>query len=331
MFGRSSKKNELEATIQNLNDAIRSLESERDSLNSRLEKEEKRARMARSDLKQSEILLKEARPKIVQLEGELERLEKANTRDTAPRETFTLTEQASLELLYKIGSIKSRKQDLLTIYLKTGETMADLEHAERMPLLGDEVEHIANKPESDTGVVIFQDVSRVFLNTLIARPSFPVEVSGWTISDAFNTKPLDELIQKERLFGILLPHAGETFIGIFNQDGLIDDRIVTSSVKEKHSKGGWSQKRFSRLREEDIKNHITKVADAVGGIINQWGDAIEFIIVGSEYNLVKEVLTGYSEIPTLVRGIDAKIVKDRVGIEDARVKALSLKWYSVRW
>jgi len=330
MFGRPSRKSELEATIQNLNDRIRSLESERDSLSRRLEKEEKRARMAGSDLKECETLLKKAREKITYLEGELERLEGASKNDKAYRETFTLTEQASLDLLYKIGSIKSRKEDLLTIYLKPQETITDLEHAERIPPLGDELEHLVNKPESDTGIAIFRDTGRITLNTFIAIPAFPFEASSWIISDAFDTRPLDELIQKERFFCVLLPHAGETFIGIFNQDDLIEERIVTSSVKEKHSKGGWSQKRFSRLREEDVKKHIKKVADTLGEMMKQWGDTIEFIIVGGEYNLVKEVLADYSEIPTLVRGIDARIGRDRESIEEVRAKALSLKWYVIR-
>ncbi|VUT27684.1 MAG: Peptide chain release factor subunit 1 [Candidatus Syntrophoarchaeum sp. GoM_oil] len=327
MFGKSSKINELEATVDKLKGKIETLQSERDSLSRQLSKEEERGRRAKKDLQGVEVSLKEAKQRVVTLEDKLEQLGEVESEDITFKNTITLTDQGSIELLSKIRSIRSEKQDLLTIYLRSGEKIADLERPGEIPVLGDDLEYLIPKIESDTGLFIFHDTNRILLNTLIVTPQFPLDASGWMLADTFNTVPFEELLRKDRIFCIILSHADETFIGVSNRDDFLDDTVIRSSVKEKHTKGGWSQKRFARLREEDIKNHVKKVSDALSEIIGKWGDSIEFIIVGGDYNLIKEPLSSFSKIPIVVRGIDANVGKEREDLEDIRVKALSLRWY----
>ena len=58
---------------------------------------------------------------------------------------------------------------------------------------------------------------------------------------------------------VISAHAGDTLIGIALSSGRFEvQEAVKSQVKEKHSKGGWSQKRFERLRDEDIRNHAAR-------------------------------------------------------------------------
>jgi hypothetical protein len=291
MFGKSSKINEFEAIVEALGDKVQLLETERDLLQKRILKEEERGKRAKKDLQRVEVSLKEAKQRVVTLENELEKFKEVEKEDITFKDTLTLTDQRSLELLHKIGSIKSEKRDLLTIYLMPGEGIADLERSGEIPPLESDIE------------------------------------SGWMLADAFNTEPIEESIHRDRVFCIILSHADETFIGVSDRNDFLDYRIIRSGVKEKHTKGGWSQKRFSRLREEDIKNHVKKVADALSKIIDKWGDSIEFIIVGGDYNLIKEPLLSLGKIPIVVRGIDARVGEEREGLEDIRVKAFSLRWY----
>jgi hypothetical protein len=327
MFGKSSKINEFEAIVEALGDKVQLLETERDLLQKRILKEEERGKRAKKDLQRVEVSLKEAKQRVVTLENELEKFKEVEKEDITFKDTLTLTDQRSLELLHKIGSIKSEKRDLLTIYLMPGEGIADLERSGEIPPLESDIEYLMAKLESDTGLLIFHDTNRIFLNTLIVIPAFPHDTSGWMLADAFNTEPIEESIHRDRVFCIILSHADETFIGVSDRNDFLDYRIIRSGVKEKHTKGGWSQKRFSRLREEDIKNHVKKVADALSKIIDKWGDSIEFIIVGGDYNLIKEPLLSLGKIPIVVRGIDARVGGEREGLEDIRVKAFSLRWY----
>ncbi|MHC1565737.1 MAG: Vms1/Ankzf1 family peptidyl-tRNA hydrolase [Candidatus Syntropharchaeales archaeon] len=327
MFGRSSKVNELEARVEELGERVQLLERERDLLQKRLLKEKERGSRAKKDLQNVEVSLKEARQHIVTLENELEKFKEVKKEKITFKDTLTLTDQRSLELLHKIGSIKSEKRDLLTIYLMPGESIADLERSGEIPPLENNIEYLMAKLESDTGLLLFHDTNRIFLNTLIVVPPFPLDASGWVLADAFNTEPIEESIHKDRVFCIILSHADETFIGVSDRNDFLDYTVIKSSVKEKHTKGGWSQKRFSRLREEDIKNHVKKVADAISEIIDKWGDSIDFLLVGGDYNLIKEPLLSLGKIPIVVRGIDARVGKEKEDLEDIRVKALSLRWY----
>jgi hypothetical protein len=42
---------------------------------------------------------------------------------------------------------------------------------------------------------------------------------------------------------------------------LLDSEGFTSDVKEQHSKGGFSQQRFERLRDEQIDEHLDECAE----------------------------------------------------------------------
>ncbi|HEC56370.1 MAG TPA: hypothetical protein ENI32_00550 [Candidatus Syntrophoarchaeum butanivorans] len=327
MFGRSSKKRELEERIEELKRRIETLESEREALKRELAKERERGRKAKSELQEVEVLLKNAEKRVLTLENELKRLKEKQSEHASFKDVVTLRDTTSLELLSKIGSVRSKRRDLLTIYLGSGERVADLERSGEMPVLGEDLEHLLSRIESDTGIVVFHDVGRIFMNTLVAVPPFPLDTSGWRVDTTFDTDPLERLILKDRTICILLSHAGETFIGVSNRDGFLEDTIVRSSVKEKHTKGGWSQKRFSRLREEDIRNHISKVAETLAEIIERWRDSTEIIIAGGEYNLIRDVLEAYHDLPQLVRGIDARIGKDKGTIDEIRAKVWSLRWY----
>ena len=54
-----------------------------------------------------------------------------------------------------------------------------------------------------------------------------------------------------------------------SREGFEVKELVETQVKEKHSKGGWSQKRFERLREEDIKNHLDAVQEKLAQLRGQ--------------------------------------------------------------
>jgi len=80
---------------------------------------------------------------------------------------------------------------------------------------------------------------------------------------------------------VINAHAGETFVGIMENDVFIEHDVIRSSVMGKHSKGGWSQKRFQSLVEEDVRHHSDKVRTALGTLIGKHRD-IECVIAGGK-------------------------------------------------
>ncbi len=70
----------------------------------------------------------------------------------------------------------------------------------------------------------------------------------------------------------------------------------------KHSKGGWSQKRFQRLVEEDLKHHADKVSEDLDMILGKHRD-IHYIISGGESKLIRMILVGY-DYPVIMKSMD---------------------------
>ena len=99
-------------------------------------------------------------------------------------------------------------------------------------------------------------------------------------------------------------HAGDTFLGMaLSKDGFEEQEIIESQVKEKHSKGGWSQKRFERLWEEDIKVHIDAVNEKLYDLSKKYGSVAKFAVLGGDASLMKQVMPAVS-IPVVERRLE---------------------------
>jgi hypothetical protein len=123
-----------------------------------------------------------------------------------------------------------------------------------------------------------------------------------------------------------LAHAGETFIGISDRERVIEYKIVRSSVKEKHTKGGMSQRRFERLRDEDIRHHGEKARSAFEALVAGYKSELEMVVASGEHNLIK-MITQDNDFPLLLRSIDPKAVLEKQKIDKIRVLAWSSRWY----
>jgi hypothetical protein len=78
---------------------------------------------------------------------------------------------------------------------------------------------------------------------------------------------------------------------------------VESQVKEKHSKGGWSQKRFERLREEDIKNHVETVIQRLLDLKIKYSTVVKFAVMTGDTNLLKQISTAI-DLPKVERRLE---------------------------
>ncbi len=74
-----------------------------------------------------------------------------------------------------------------------------------------------------------------------------------------------------------------------SQEGFEVLEFVESQVKEKHSKGGWSQKRFERLREEDIKNHVDAVLEKLSKLLGKYRTIVKYAILSGDESLIKQI------------------------------------------
>ncbi|MFB6147793.1 MAG: Vms1/Ankzf1 family peptidyl-tRNA hydrolase, partial [Candidatus Nanohaloarchaea archaeon] len=101
--------------------------------------------------------------------------------------------------------------------------------------------------------VAFLDPDRepVFLET---RPFFDAE---WMLDGSFHVSPLMEFIDEQKTWALV--SAGETHIYREESGEYEELDVVKSRVDREHSKGGFSQDRFERKREEQVEQHLEEV------------------------------------------------------------------------
>jgi hypothetical protein len=310
--------------INSLEAQIKQLILEKDSLTARLEAKEEIARKAVSQKQVVEEELNFANKKIETLGFELSKLRQNETNELNFRNISNISRQAMDRYFFQISSIKAMENSLITVYLRSGESLSDLENInELIESLGPKNISLIDKKESSTGIVVFYDTNQMIQEALV--PFLPLESSSWKLDDKFDTVPLQNLIEKEINLLILLIHAGESFIGITGSpDSFTSHQIVRSSVKGKHTKGGWSQRRFEKLRDEDIQHHLEKVSSALETMINESSIDIDLIVAAGDTKLVLETLKDLN-YPVIERSLDASVDKKNVD------KILKEIWSSKRY
>ena len=324
MLGGLFNRKEQERKIELLQTRINELEYENKSLSERISKQAARAKKALSEKQGADLALKKAEERIDTIERELKNLKEKEDAQLSVREAVTLTADRASDLLFQLSSLRSRNDDLLTAYLRPEEAVSDLDRFE----LDNSVKYMMARIESPTGIALFYDLKRGSMAPQIVAPPFVILESRWKRDCAFDTTQLQEILDTNRVICIVLAHAGETFIGILDRERVIEYKIVRSSVKEKHTKGGMSQRRFERLRDEDIRHHGEKARSAFETLVAGYKSELEMVVASGEHNLIKRI-TQDNDFPLLLRSIDPKAVLEKQNIDKIRVLAWSSRWYEV--
>ena len=157
----------------------------------------------------------------------------------------------------------------------------DLSHDARMALRED-VERVREYLEGADfdgthGVAVFAAGHVGFFEAL--HLPTPVE-SAVTVDVAPHIAPLAS--EPEGLWLVVLVNRSSGRLLRGGPDGLREEGAVDDDVHGQHGKGGWSQARYQRSVDEDARNHIERVAKAVG----QWHERVPFehLLVGGPEN-----------------------------------------------
>jgi DNA repair exonuclease SbcCD ATPase subunit len=324
LFDRLVGKKELEERIRSLEKQLEQIRYEKESLAAQLASKEETARKAVSRKQTVEEELNTEKKKIETLEHLVSTLHKDLIKEVTFRNISTLSRPSLDRYIFQIGSVRTHDDSLLTVYMPPNESLAGLENNHKLQeYLGSDTAGLIDKINSPTGAVIFYDTNRMIKEVVL--PFLPVSSSSWQINTRFNTIPIQQLMEKQVNLCIAIVHAGESFIGITkNPKSFLDHRIIHSSVKGKHTKGGWSQRRFERLREEDIQHHLEKVKSALGEFINRSNEDIDYVIAGGETNLVSVIVKNI-HYPVLERTFDVSADKKNID------KILKDVWSSKRF
>jgi uncharacterized coiled-coil protein SlyX len=278
-------KKKLEDRIAELESRLTVQEGEKNELLRTLDKREEKIRKLTSAYQEASLALKAAEQKLSLVpsksasERPAEMELKAQGTKLVPREMK--------RMLMRLQACRSPTDDLLTAYLH---------NADSLPM---EAERLSSSIKSERGYVVLQSPQ---LFSFLLIPPFPIHEDSSNLGGTFQLDSLQEMMETPVL--VVSAHAGDTFIGVaFNKDGFEVQDLVESQVKEKHSKGGWSQKRFERLREEDIKNHVETVIQRLLDLKIKYSTVVKFAVITGDTNLLKQISTAI-DLPKVERRLE---------------------------
>ncbi len=90
-------------------------------------------------------------------------------------------------------------------------------------------------------------------------------------------KPLRDILEIGYHVVVIIMDHKKARIELFSGSELIEEMSVTSYLKGRHSKGGWSQKRFQQNRELLIKHFFSKVSGRLNSLEEE---SIDLILLG---------------------------------------------------
>lgn len=239
-----------------LKERIEELEAERDSLEQELssvqQQHEKVATEKQEAITEKQDAQRRANKlddKITQLEDQVDRLQSEETTLSVRQET-TLSPRRLKEVLSRLGSLRTEPQAALSAYIEDGHDLPqEIREAfgERAALVSRATPCLALA--DDAGLV-----------SVCLRPSVrPEPFAEW--GDSFVTE--EEWFLPRGRYTLALVRSDLFAMGTYEGDQRTAFHGFDSDLKSQHSKGGFSQSRFERIRDEQIDDHLERCHTAL--------------------------------------------------------------------
>ncbi len=131
-------------------------------------------------------------------------------------------------------------------------------------------------PDLGTGAAVFWG-SRA---AVAIAPPFPIDEE--LLCDGVEVGPMLDLLSRDVTVGVVLLRLGRYAVGVVENGRLAASKSDTRYVKNRHRKGGSSQRRFARSRERLVRELYDKVCTVTEDVFRPYGDRIEYLLLGGE-------------------------------------------------
>ncbi|QSW97815.1 Vms1/Ankzf1 family peptidyl-tRNA hydrolase [Haloterrigena alkaliphila] len=241
-----------------LKDRIDELEAETERLQARYEAESERRAEAATARQEAEKKVNRLEDRIAQLEGELERTDAVET-DVAPRRRERLRGTRLETVIDRLTAFETGPEGALTAVLSDDEgvaTLADAHDVDFQALLGDRA---ALVDAAAPCVLCLDDAGLVAVALEPPAMPDPDPRVGW--DDRFALER--EWFLPTGRYALALVRTDLFALGTYDDGDRVDYRGFESDVKGSHSKGGFSQARFERIRDDQIDDHLERCREAL--------------------------------------------------------------------
>ncbi|MGQ3412017.1 Vms1/Ankzf1 family peptidyl-tRNA hydrolase [Natrinema sp. LN54] len=277
-----------------LKDRIDELEDENERLRKRYEAESERRADAATARQDAEERINRLEDRIAQLEGELERVEEDET-GLAVRRREQLRGARLESVIDRLTTFRTGPEGALTVGVDD-EGVSESARAELEPALGDRV---ALVDDAAPCLCCVDDAG--LLTVTLEPPVVPDRDVTW--SDRFALER--EWFLPTGRHAIALVRTDLFALGVYEGADRVDYRGFESDVKGSHSKGGFSQARFERIRDGQIDDHLERCREALAGY-EPGGEAADtpLSLVGQR-GIVDALVEESALEPTATAAVDA--------------------------
>ena len=242
---------------------IEELEEELDHRERQLDAEQERRADAVSDRQDAQERVNRLEDRIAELEGEVERRrdDQAGVDRTYATEE-TLRDRRLRAVLDRLESVETDPEGAFTAYVPDGH---DLPESVR-EAFGDRAALVGRAAPC---LAVTDDAALV--DTCLSVPNPPESFATWDDSFDFERS----WFEPTGSFTFALVRSDLFAMGEYEGDERVAFQGFDSELKSQHSKGGYSQARFERLRDEQIDNHLERCQVAL-----EEGEGDRLIVVG---------------------------------------------------
>ena len=124
-------------------------------------------------------------------------------------------------------------------------------------------------------------------------------------------------VLRPRRVGVLLVRRGGFACGVFEGERLLIAKVGSRHVQGRTAAGGWSQQRFARRRDGQVRLALAAAADAAAAVLLPEAAALEALVAGGDRAAADEVLRDPRLRPLL-----PLLVARRLDVPDPRRRVL---------
>ncbi|MFP8951802.1 Vms1/Ankzf1 family peptidyl-tRNA hydrolase [Natrialbaceae archaeon A-arb3/5] len=236
-----------------LKERIDELEEELERAEKRYEAESERRAQATTAKQEAEADVNRLEDRIAQLEGELERVQ-GDEAEVDYRRRDRLAGPELDDVLDRLASIRTGPEGALTAVVDDQRGSARSLDADLESVLDD---RLALVDDAAPCLCYIDDAGLV--SVVLGPPILPELEPTW--SDRFDVDR-EWFLPTDR-YALALVRADLFALGSYDEGDRVDYRGFESDVKGSHSKGGFSQARFERIRDDQIDDHLEQCRDAL--------------------------------------------------------------------
>lgn len=227
----------------------------------------------------------------------------------------------------ELEAIRGRHTELVSVYVPSGYSLNDIinqlytEKSTAMNIKSkntrknvlDALEKIIQhlrifRQTPSNGLIVFcgnvsETEGKEDLKIWSFEPPEKMNTKVYWCDQVFVLDPLREMISEKEVYGLIVMDASEADIGLLYGKKITSLKHIDSLVAGKAMKGGMSQKRYDRIREEAINEFFKEVASIASDIFMKQKELKGIIIGGPgpiKNQFVKGEFLNYQLIPEII-------------------------------